>query len=83
MEVRSGHSRHLDVRDQASCVTPMIGVQESFGAVEDKSPITMRLQEAFHGPAYRFVVVDDCNEEFGLQFESLSVAPTYREPSMP
>jgi signal transduction histidine kinase len=62
VEVDSGHSRHLDVGDQARGFSQAIGREEMGGRVESLDSEAQRPHEPSQGLAKELIIIDDRNQ---------------------
>jgi hypothetical protein len=62
VEVDSGHSRHLDVGDQARGFSQATGCEEIGGRVESLDSEAQRSHEPSHGLAKELIIIDDRNQ---------------------
>jgi nitrogen-specific signal transduction histidine kinase len=59
VEVRSGHSRHLDVGNQAGGFNQAMGCKEIGGRSESLHGVAQRPHEPSHGLAKELIIIDD------------------------
>ena len=59
VEVDSGHSRHLDVGDQAGGLNHPMGCEEIGGRPESLDGVAQRPHEPSHGLAKELIIIDD------------------------
>ena len=72
MEVKSSHTRHLQVCNQAGHAGTAPGFQEILGAFECHCNIAQRPDEARQSLSNRLIVVDDRYDGCPWQFRFLS-----------